>query len=168
MPVTACPGRVTHLFPAGRITADAVVLSCRTRSSFPNTREVSFQQPVELDVVHSQRAAGKQRSNTRDSQGASYQVHRNDRGGVIRIPMKPPFFAHRCRDTALCCCAADAMSGTSASKRLERFHGAFTGGFSAGFYNSVRDAAGIRARCCRALGSNVQSTLQVPRTNVRT
>lgn len=31
-----------------------------------------------------------------------------------------------------------ASAGTSASKRQERFHGAFTGGFSAGFYNSVR------------------------------
>lgn len=31
-----------------------------------------------------------------------------------------------------------ASAGTSASKRQDRFHGAFTGGFSAGFYNSVR------------------------------
>lgn len=31
-----------------------------------------------------------------------------------------------------------ASAGTSASKQQERFHGAFTGGFSAGFYNSVR------------------------------
>ena len=31
-----------------------------------------------------------------------------------------------------------ASTGTAASKRQERFHGAFTGGFSAGFYNSVR------------------------------
>ncbi|CAN0560753.1 unnamed protein product, partial [Ectocarpus sp. 12 AP-2014] len=30
-----------------------------------------------------------------------------------------------------------SSSGTSASKRPDRFHGAFTGGFSAGFYNSV-------------------------------
>eukprot|EP00903_Cladosiphon_okamuranus_P012991 g12121.t1 len=33
-------------------------------------------------------------------------------------------------------------SGTSAGKRPERFHGAFTGGFSAGFYNSVGTAEG--------------------------
>ncbi|CAM9965589.1 unnamed protein product [Scytosiphon promiscuus] len=35
-----------------------------------------------------------------------------------------------------------SSSGTSASKRPERFHGAFTGGWSAGFYNSVGTAEG--------------------------
>jgi len=38
------------------------------------------------------------------------------------------------------------MSSGTSSKRPERFHGAFTGGFSAGFFNSVRTLGSHRGK----------------------
>lgn len=127
------PRRVTHLFYPRRIAADAVLLAYRTRLSFPNTCDFPLQQPVRCSQQ------GAKRTHTRIARGLVYR----EKAGGVHTPRRKggvPTRAVRAPDGGTG--NQGAMSGTSASKRPERFHGAFTGGFSAGFYNSVR-VAGI-------------------------
>lgn len=128
---------IHHSPTHGRIVADTAVISCSTSVSLPSTSQFS---PQLHPLTHSQRQLEVDQHLASGGVSVAARGFRDQRGGSVRrrhSEKKMGRLTSTCEGRKH---SIEAMSsGTSASKRPERFHGAFTGGFSAGFFNSVSD-----------------------------